>query len=188
MRVEVTNHAATRYAERIAERDNKTDINIYVQQNGDKIADDINKMLEYSTFIYSGKIGNKEKNVVNVYLSGEWVLLLDTPQSKVITLYKIDFGIGDDFNKIFIDRVLERLEQHKVILEEKENEIAEQRSVYLQIIKDNEEQIAEFKASIKKLEKLNEDYRSVIDNINAECASARLAIRNDVETLTRSYY
>lgn len=42
----ITKHAMTRYAERIAGRDELIDINIYIAQNEDKIIDDINKMCE----------------------------------------------------------------------------------------------------------------------------------------------
>ena len=37
----ITKHAMTRYAERIAGRDELIDINIYIAQNEDKIIDDI---------------------------------------------------------------------------------------------------------------------------------------------------
>lgn len=50
----ITKHAMTRYAERIAGRDELIDINIYIAQNEDKIIDDINKMCEHSELIYTG--------------------------------------------------------------------------------------------------------------------------------------
>ena len=69
----ITKHAMTRYAERIAGRDELIDINIYIAQNEDKIIDDINKMCEHSELIYTGKVGNRDNNPVNVYLSGTWI-------------------------------------------------------------------------------------------------------------------
>ena len=82
----VTKHAMSRYAERIAGRDELIDINIYIAQNEDKIVEDINKMCEHSELIYTGKVGNRENNPVNVYLSGTWILLTDLTETKVIKM------------------------------------------------------------------------------------------------------
>ncbi len=105
----ITKHAMTRYAERIAGRDELIDINIYIAQNEDKIIDDINKMCEHSELIYTGKVGNRDNNPVNVYLSGTWIILTDLTESKVITLYKVELYVGEEFNKQFIQKNLDKL-------------------------------------------------------------------------------
>ena len=94
MSVNVTNHAAMRYAERIADKESLADINTYVARNRDKIENDINTMLDHSDFLYHGRVGTKDNGVVDVYLSGTWILLLDSAKSKVITLYKVDFNVA----------------------------------------------------------------------------------------------
>ena len=179
----ITNHAAMRYAERIADRESLIDINTYVAKNKDKIENDLNTMMEHSQFVYNGKVGNKDNTVVNVYLSGTWVLLVDPMKNKLITLYKVDFNVGEDFNKQFISKILERLQEHKKELENKQNQIANERSAYVDIIKDNNAQIIEYKGIIKRLEKVNVNYQEVIDNLDAQCAAAELAIKRDVEDL-----
>lgn len=185
--MEISNHAAMRYAERIADRDELIDINIYVQRNLEKIEDDINTMLKHSELIYRGRVGNKDRNSVDVYLSGTWIILIDAQRNKVITIYKVDFKVGEDFNKQYIQRVLDRMEVHKKELKGKQELIAEQRTNYLDIIKDNESQIAEYRATIKKLEKLNADYREIVDKMDSECEFFELAVRHDVEDLMRQY-
>ena len=187
MSVEISNHAAMRYAERIADKDELIDINIYVQRNLEKIENDINTMIEHSDFIYRGKIGTKDRNIVDVYLSGTWVILLDSSRSKVITLYKVDFNVGEDFNKQYIQRILERMNGHKKELDIKREEIATQRDNYLEIIKDNEGQINEYKTAIRNLEKLNADYTEIVNTMDSECAYFELAVRHDVEDLIRQY-
>lgn len=187
MSVEISNHAAMRYAERIADREELIDINIYVQQHLEKIEDDINTMLKHAEFIYRGKVGNKDRGSVDVYLSGTWVLMIDPSKNKVITLYKVDFNVGEDFNKQYVQRVLERMEIHKQELEDKKNQIATQRNEYLAIVKENETQIAEYKSAIKNLEKLNSDYKEIVDTMDSECSYFELAVRHDVEDLTRRY-
>lgn len=187
MCVEISNHAAQRYAERIADRESLSDINIYVQRNMEKIEEDINKMLTHSTFIYYGKVGGKDKNAVNVYLSGTWVILLDQTKSKVITLYKVDFNVGEEFNKQFIQLVLDRMNRHAQELEERRADISDEKENYLRIIHDNEEQISEYRAMIKRLERLNEDYKEIVTNMDTNCAVVELAIRKDVEDLIRKW-
>lgn len=183
MEIVVTNHAATRYAERIADRESLIDINTYVAQNKEKIDNDLNTMFEHSQFIYNGKVGGKDNNIVDVYLSGTWVLLIDPARGKLITLYKVDFNVGEDFNKQFVQKIMERLEGHKKILDEKKNQISTERNAYEDIIKGNNEQILEYKAIIKRLEKVNADYQEVVKDLDAQCAAAELAIKRDVEDL-----
>lgn len=187
MSLEITNHAAMRYAERIADQESLADINKYIQLHRAKIEEDINTMAEHSELIYTGRAGSKEKCPVNVFLSGTWILLLDISKSRVITLYKVDFHVGEEFNKQFIELMREKMDLHKAELENKRKEISEQRNTYLQIVKENEAQIAEFRSSIKNLEKLNADYKDIIETMDAECTSAELAVRQDVEALMRKY-
>lgn len=179
----ITNHAAMRYAERIADKESLADINTYVGRNRDKIENDINTMLDHSEYIYHGRVGTKDNSIVNVYLSGTWIILVDAQKSKVITLYKVDFNVGEDFNKQFIQRILERMESHKKQLEEVKKEVSEQRENYLQIIKDNKSQIAEYKDAVRKLENLNADYQDIVDKMDAKCLATEIAIRRDVEDL-----
>lgn len=183
MDVSVTNHAAMRYSERIADKESLSDINAYIGRNREKIDNDINTMLNHSDFLYHGRVGGKDKGIVDVYLSGTWILLLDSTKSKVITLYKVDFNVGEDFNKQFIQKILERMEMHKKELNEVKKEVAEQRENYLQIIKDNKSQIAEYKDAIRKLENLNSDYQDIVDMMDAKCTATEIAIRHDVEDL-----
>lgn len=179
----ITKHAMTRYAERIAGRDELIDINIYIAQNEDKIIDDINKMCEHSELIYTGKVGNRDNNPVNVYLSGTWIILTDLTESKVITLYKVELYVGEEFNKQFIQKNLDKLAEDKKILEAKRAEIAEEKSAYQEIIKSNEDLINEYRGTIKMLERNNADYKDAIESMDARCSKAELAVKRDIEAL-----
>jgi len=179
----ITNHASMRYAERIADKETLLDITAYVANNKEKIENDINKMIGHSKNIYTGRVGTKDNSIVDVYLSGTWVLLVDPNKNRVITLYKIDFGVGEDFNKQFIQKILERMEEHKKSLNEKKQKVSDERNAYVDIIKENEAQIAECKTIIKKLDKVNHDYQDVIDKIDSQCYLAELTVRQDVEDL-----
>ncbi len=182
-KISITKHAMSRYAERIAGRDELIDVNIYIARNEEKIIEDINKMYEHSEFIYSGRVGNRDNGLVNVYLSGTWVILTDTAKQKVITLYKVDFNVGEEFNKAFISKILERIENDKENLEKCRAKVKDEKIAYQSIIKENENLIAEYKGTIKMLERNNADYQSVIDNIDVQCVAAENAIKRDVEDL-----
>lgn len=183
----ISNHASMRYAERIADKDGLNDINVYVQRNLEKIENDINIMLDHSEHIYHGRIGQKEKDAIDVYLSGTWIILVDMSRRKVITLYKVDFRLGEEFNKEFISRVLERMAEHKRTLDAKREEISELRNTYLEIVKDNESQIVEYRTAINNLKKINTDYKEIVEKMDAECGLAELAVKQDVETLMRKF-
>lgn len=54
-KIEVTQHAKERYAERIMEKDSALDIKRYVLQNEEKIKTDLAKMVFYGEIVYTGK-------------------------------------------------------------------------------------------------------------------------------------
>lgn len=179
----ISNHAMERYAKRIANRDTTLDIVAYVQANKEKITGDINTMLEYSQHIYTGKVGAKDERPVNVYLSGTWVILTDILDKTVITVYKVNLGLDEEFNKTFINGILKRMEEHKAELAEAQKQTEEEKKSYQSIIADNNAQINEYKAAINELEKLNTDYQETIGDIGARHKAAELAVKRDVENL-----
>lgn len=179
----ITKHATERYAERIMNKDSPLEINKFIATNPDKINTDIRSMLEHSDLIYSGKVGTKDNSPVNVYLSGTWVLLLDNNNEKVITIYKIDFNVGEDFNKEFVNRILAKVREHQQSLVEKKKELDERKSQYEDIIKQNTAAINEHKNIIKRLEQTNADYQSVISDIYLEYNQEELKLKHDIEDL-----
>ena len=51
----ITKHAMQRYAERIMEKEDTTDVLVFIEQHKEKIEEDISKMIEYGELIYTGK-------------------------------------------------------------------------------------------------------------------------------------
>ena len=121
----ITNHAMERYAKRIANRETTIDVNTYVQLNKDKITEDINTMIHFGNRIYTGRVGQREERPVNVYLSGTWVILTDILDKTVITVYKVNLGLDEEFNKTFINGILKRMEEHKAELAEAQKQTEE---------------------------------------------------------------
>ena len=124
----ISRHAMERYSERLMGKEENIDINRFITLNEEKIKTDINKMIQFGDLIYTGKQykskdGKNANAVVDVFLRDCWIVLADSKSKNVITLYKIDLGLDDEFNKIYISKMLERLSESKVALEETKKQV-----------------------------------------------------------------
>lgn len=162
----ISRHAQERYSERIMGKDDTVEINRFITLNEDKIKTDINKMIEYGEFIYRGKSAakNSKGNVLDVYLKDCWVVLVDKSSGVVVTLYKIDLELGDEFNKTYISKMLEKLNVSKAKLEEVKLQVYNETNMYSEMLHDAETQIKEYRGMIKNLEGLCDGYKDIIDN------------------------
>ena len=179
----ISRHAAERYAERIMGKEDNVDINRFVTLNEDKIRTDINKLISYGDLIFTGKQSHKEgkNNVINVYLNGCWIVLVDEKnKNMVITLYKVDLGLGDEFNKEYISKMIGKLNECKENLHIVEEQVKTESNMYREMINDVESQIKEYKSMIKNLEELCVGYKTIIDN---NCVKVSQANRDVVEVV-----
>jgi hypothetical protein len=179
----ISAHAKERYSERIMDKDNKIDVTLFVQQHEQKIKEDIFKMIQYGKLLYSGKSTCEfNKQPVDVYLNGTWVIIVDITKSNVITLYTIDLGLGNDFNNKYIEMLSAKLDAAKDSFETINIGIKTQKETYSSIIKENTEQINEYKTFIKNLEKQNQGYQDVIDSLDADRIIAEKEVRDIIAT------
>lgn len=151
----ITQHCKERYAERIMNREDRSDIAVFVAQNQEKIETDINKLYEYSQIIYTGQL--KDKNYVNVFLNGSWVLLTDKDMQRAITMYKIDFGLGEEFNKEFVNRMLVKIDSY--------------RQQYCDALNESEKQKKEYEKIISDFTQKANDYRRMANNLDKQVAA-----------------
>lgn len=181
--IKISQHAKERYAERIMEKDAKIDVTLFIQQHEQKIKEDIFKMIQYGTLLYSGKSTCEfNKQPVDVYLNGTWVIIVDIAKSNVITLYTIDLGLGNDFNNEYIKQLTTKLNTVKEQFEMINIEIQTQKNTYSSIIKENTDQINEYKSFIKNLEKQNQGYLDVIESLDADRLIAEKEVRDVIAT------
>lgn len=162
----VSKHAKERYTERIMEKATANEINTFLVQNEDKIINDINKMIQYGELIYTGKQTQKDGRTYNVevYLNGLWVVITDIKSKNVITLYKIDLGVDEEFNQEYVNRMMNKFNAAKENLEHVTLEVEKENDSYKTIIEQNVSLINEYKGYIKNLEELNTGYKTIIDN------------------------
>ena len=180
----ISNHAKQRYAERIMGKDDKTDVNRFITLNEEKISTDINKLIHFGKLIYSGASSRDNRGkVIDVYSKDCWIILVDNKATNVITLYKIDLGLGDEFNQSYVDKMIEKLEGKKAILEEAKQEAEKETKLYKDIIEDSEAQIKTYKGWIKNLEEMCAGYKLIIDNNMVKVAEAQAAATEVLNTL-----
>lgn len=180
----ISKHAAERYAERIMDKEGLS-INTFATLYREKIDTDINKLINYGQLIYTGKQSQKDGkgNVIDVYIKDCWVVLVDNKAKNVVTLYKIDLGLDDEFNKAYVSKMVEKLNTYKEVLENTKQQVQTESNTYKEMIDDAETQIKEYKGMIKNLEELCVGYKTVIDNNVVKVAQANKDVTDTLNTL-----
>ena len=178
----ITEHAKERYAERVADRESNCDIKQYVAYNEEKIISNINKMMEYAVFLVQGKFG-KGYSPVRIFTCGLWVIFVDIEEPKVITLYKISLGVGDDFDKAYMERVLEAITVAKNAYEASVENTREEINGLNEYKNANLETIAQLRREIKDLETINDDIDKTIADYSAKNRILNRILGNEIERL-----
>ena len=170
----ISAHVEQRYAERLRGKDDKSDINKFILEHKEKINIDLHKMIQYGQCIYKGKESSKDGKgkVLDVYLKDTYVVLLDSSNNTIVTLFKIDLGCGDEFNLQYIDKMMEKIEESKSNLDTIKAEVDEEAKMYKELIDESKAQINEYKAMIKNLESLQSAYQSILENNNVKLTQA----------------
>lgn len=182
--LKISQHAKERYSLRIMDKDDKSDIAVFVAQHEQKIKEDILKMIQYGTLLFSGKPNyDFNKQPVDIFLNGTWIIIIDIAKCNVITLYSIDLGLGNEFNQQYIDRLLQKLNAAKDEYDITLTGIQTQKETYSSIVKDNMDQINEYRQMIKNLEKQNQAYTDVIDNLETDRIVAEKEVRDIIATM-----
>ena len=179
----ITRHAKERYAERIMGRDNKTDVAVFVAGHEKKIQEDIEKMVTYGTIVYTGKSAKQKDSTVNIIVKDLWVLIVDVARKNVVTLYKIDLGVGEEYDKKFVEIALKQIEDAKAEFEKKKEEIKNETD-YSKEIEENNALITNYKDLIRKLESENQHMKELQNLSKTNIDIAEQDLREKVMVLT----
>lgn len=180
----ITQHAKERYAQRIMGYDNKTDMAVFISKHEKKIAEDLEKMIVYGELIYSGRSLKQPNSTVDVYVKDLWVIIYDPNKDNIVTVYNIDFGIGEEFDELFMKTAIENINAAKQEYEKTEAVIKRDFDEYEEKIKENAYIIDDFKAQIKNLESLNQSFKDTQMYLRANLNAADRVVREKVEVLT----
>lgn len=155
--IEFTEHVLERYVERTM---NKTgnEIKQFLAQNEEQVKQQILKLYQYSEPFWYGK--NKEHNYSYFRINKNgWLIVIDKNKTKLITLYKIDLGLGENFNKQYISEMMQFVEKENTEIENAKSkyndEVIENNNVINELKQQNkllQSQIDNNQATIKILE------------------------------------
>lgn len=176
----VSNHAKERYAERVMNRDNIVDIRKFVNDHNQDIDKWINELIAHGKSIYLGPL--KEKNCVEVFINGLWVIITGPTKKVVITLYKIDFG-DDDVNDLFVEKMKKKISSAHIRIKVADATSVNKVNQYKEMISANEDEIKYQKQNIKNMEELNQSYKKIIENALVDVNNEKHKLQRLVEQL-----
>lgn len=102
----ISKHAIERYVERTMNKSGN-DIKLYIAQNEEVVIERVHKLFNSSSLLYEGKLRDYSHSKIFVNKHG-WVLIVDDKQDNLITVYKVDIGLDDEFNQMYIDKYKDR--------------------------------------------------------------------------------
>lgn len=184
--VNVKNHAKQRYIERIVGVTDQMEWKRYLAVNDAQIVEHVNRMVEHSNFIYRGQIGDNTTKVFR--MADNIILILDSQESTVITMFKCIFDFGEDMDRQIIRHELLQIdnlnaelrsidEQIKEFVEQKQMEI----STFDQTIKAMEEQIKSLRTQKESADAEIKGKRSTRDFSIRELEKRAVRMCNSIE-------
>lgn len=192
-----TNHIKQRYVERILNINNSVEVKQYIVDNNDKVESDLDKLMEFSQCIGTAQI-NGDKTSKNYHLRDNIIIVTDTDNSTMITLYKVDFGFPDRTNRVIVDDLMKDISELDELLEETNKGINEYIGQKELEIDNYDAEILNLKQRIEiitqkknvavdavKAKRLDNDYirKQREDYMNKLCNS--LALKKDLEKLNK---
>lgn len=180
----ITEHAKRRYAERVMNREENYDINKFILDHDSDIHKNISKMVEHGTKIYSGKM--KEHNFAHFYVNGNWVVVLDKEEEKVITLYSVDLGCDEELNTIFVNKMLEQLKSLQEKITFKQEEVNSKNEELRKEIQYYEDRISQLNGQVKYFKNLIEANKNIVQNNIVLVSELKSEYKDKVESLVRA--
>lgn len=173
--INISNHCYERYHERVKQTDGPL-----LDSYKPKYCEEIKKLFSSCEKIYNGIIGHSTKPV-DVYTNKfGWVFIVGDNVT-LITLYKVDLGLGDDFNKEFVDKSLQKISEMRAGVDNIATDYENQKKQISEQISDNDEKIRELTRQINDLKFENENLsgqKRILDN---KLYQARVELRNAIE-------
>lgn len=155
--VTFTNHILERFVERTM---NKTgnEMKQYLVQNGDRVKEKLLMLYNSADLLWSGKI--KDHNFTHFYINKDgWIIVVDKEGKKLITVYKADLELDSEFNKLYVEKIKDKVKEVNDKLLETEETMKQN--------KENNEQI------INELQEENIDLKEKIEYNNAKITSLK---------------
>lgn len=157
--VSFTQHILERYVERISGKTGN-EMKQYLNQNEQQVKEKLLLLYNSAELLWSGKI--REHNFTHFYINKDgWIIVVDKEGKKLITVYKADLELDSEFNKMYVERIKNKVAECNNILLEKEMQMTEQKE--------------EHQKRIEELTQENSDFKDRIEYNNMEIAALKQA-------------
>jgi hypothetical protein len=182
----ITKHARKRYTERIKGITTKDEVAYYMNNNEQIITESILKMFEHSTRTWRGQLGDNVTR--NYYLASDIVLVTNTDDSAIVTLYKVDFGFPAETNHKVVNDLIEKI---RVLEEYNEEELGkameDEKKLEFEVYHDNleleilQKQIEDVKNRIKAKQEMIKVHKNKTSSIENEIKKYALMLCNSID-------
>ena len=173
--INISNHCYERYHERVKQTDGPL-----LDSYKPKYCEEIKKLFSSCEKIYNGIIGHSTKPV-DVYTNKfGWVFIVGDNVT-LITLYKVDLGLGDDFNKEFVKLSLQKIASQKTDLDELETSTKNQKTELSEKINGLENKIKDLNNLISEYKNEIDAYKSFSRVLDTKLYRAKCDLRNTIE-------
>lgn len=174
-------HALERFVERSMNYTNSNEVKQYLCQNEDIVKERIQKLFDSSTFIHSAAL--REHSKTDIYINAHgWVLLVDQGKNNLITVYKVDLHLDEDFNREYTTKMMAKIQSAKDQFKVTCNQLQEESNEIELEIKKIDKEIALYteKIGIRQQEKQNYQHRKNIlsSKVQQEEDTLKLHIEN----------
>lgn len=170
--INVTAHCYKRYTERIIEVEFDS-IDQHIQMNKNQYHIEIDKMFENSRKIYTGRFNDKH-NETNFRIADNIILITDKLDTKVITLYRVEFGFDREVDVIILKSLIEKLNIAEELYLESIEEVNQERERVVTNRDNLSIEIEALKESLKAMEESLEVMDNYIEKFDYKETQARL--------------
>jgi hypothetical protein len=184
--INISNHAYERFAERIHGMIDPTERRRYINEHKERLAKEIQALWKYANYIWQGQLYN---NISRKYwLRDNIVVVTDVDATNIVTLYKINYGWGDETDRMLAEKVMSEVSRQRYELEgielsvQADIEKIDHEAEWLERnVKAHEELAASFRAQLAAKQEERKVVRSKTDSIRKELELNMHRICNSLE-------
>lgn len=145
--VSFTNHILERFVERTMNKVGN-EAKQYLAQNNKFVKEKLLLLYNSADLLWSGKI--KDHNFTHFYINKDgWIIVVDKEGKKLITVYKADLELDSEFNKLYVERIKDKVNDVNNKLLNAETEMTTQKEENAKIIEQLQQENLDLKEKIE---------------------------------------
>ncbi len=145
--VSFTNHILERFVERTMNKVGN-EAKQYLAQNNKFVKEKLLLLYNSADLLWSGKI--KDHNFTHFYINKDgWIIVVDKEGKKLITVYKADLELDSEFNKLYVEKIKDKVNDVNNKLLNAETEMTTQKEENAKIIEQLQQENLDLKEKIE---------------------------------------